>query len=88
MLHIQRLFCRWLSTELQGLSLHYLLARFLPVLYTCTSDEGDQLLIMPWWVEPQRHAVVVASVCVCLYVFHAHFSATAKNLALKIAMQV
>ena len=26
-----------------------------------------------------RHTVVIACVCVCLYVFHAHFSATAKN---------
>ena len=26
-----------------------------------------------------RHTVVVACVCRCVYVFHAHFSATAKN---------
>ena len=31
------------------------------------------------WAEPQRHTVVVVYVCVCMYVFRAHFSATATN---------
>ena len=32
---------------------------------------------MPQWAEPQRHTVVI--VCVCVYVFRACYSATAKN---------
>ena len=48
-------------------------------------------IIMPWWAEPQGHAVVVmclsvcvpVCVCVCvsihLYVFYVHFSAAAED---------
>ena len=38
-----------------------------------------RIIIMPWWVEPQRHTVVI----VCVYVFGACFSATAKRQALE-----
>ena len=39
------------------------------------------MLFMPWWAEPQRHALVVMCVClyVRVYVFHMYFFATAKN---------
>ena len=42
---------------------------------TCTSC--TVYMVMPRWVEPRRHMVVVACVCVCvcLYVFCMHFSA-------------
>ena len=57
-------------------------------LYCCINGVFSELhhksamnIIMPWWVEPKRHTAVVVCVCmsVCVYVFHTHFSATAKN---------
>ena len=36
-------------------------------------------IVIPWWVEPRRHTVVVLCVCVCVYVSPACFSATAKR---------
>ena len=32
-------------------------------------------MIMAWWVEPQRHAIICVSVCVCVCYSFIHFSA-------------
>ena len=44
--------------------------------HLCSSTlQARPAVIMPQGAEPRRHTVVI----VCVYVFHAHFSATAKN---------